>query len=738
MTPSPAAGAATLPDATQAEVLIELERILADPLFQTSNQLAAFLRFVVENTLAGKSEQLKEYVIGVEVLKRGPAYNPREDPAVRIVAGRLRSKLAEYYQGSGQSDQVHIELPRGGYVPAFECRRNGTTTADVAPQEAKRSGGRRTLLTTISLLCFVLAAGVVTWFAGLRTAPRQTLTPAPLTSYPGQEMQPSFSPEGNHVAFSWNGEKQDNFDIYIKQIGSDKPIRLTTDPARDFSPAWSPDGRTIAFGRLLNLKSSGIFLIPALGGPERKLTESTAPAGFRPRPFLAWSPDGKWLAFSDVDIETDGHIAPTGSIPVSLFLISVETGEKRRLTSRPTDSVGDAGPAFAPDGHALAFVRTQTLAIANLYLLPLSRNLVPKGEPHRVTSGSVFTSSPSWSPDGKDIIYASGRWDRLQLWRVAEAGTSPPQRLEFLADRAADPTVSRHGQVAYSQKSTDINIWRTELPESGREGSPPTRFIASTQIDGNPQYSPDGKRIVFPTDRSGSREIWICNEDGSNTTQLTSMGAPISGSPRWSPDGTRIVFDSNVEGQFELYVVSASGGPVKRMTNSPADEAYGRWSLDGRWIYFMSSRTGQRQIWKMPSNGGEAVQVTKNGGVVPFPSPDDTFLYYSERAGEGERNGMGGLRRLQLANGHDEQILPSVTFLNVEVTRDGIYFVPRADSEGHHSVFFFNFRTGKISPIVRLSGRVSEGLAVSRDGRSLLFTQIDEQRSDLMLVEGFR
>ena len=115
MTPSPSSGAATLPDVTQAEVLTELERILADPLFQSSNQLAAFLRFMVENTLAGKSEQLKEYVIGMEVLKRGPAYNPREDPAVRIVAGRLRSKLAEYYQGSGQSDPVLIELPRGGY-----------------------------------------------------------------------------------------------------------------------------------------------------------------------------------------------------------------------------------------------------------------------------------------------------------------------------------------------------------------------------------------------------------------------------------------------------------------------------------------------------------------------------------------------------------------------------------------------------------------------------------------------
>ena len=107
----------------------------------------------------------------------------------------------------------------------------------------------------------------------------------PLTSYPGQELQPSFSPDGNHVAFSWNGEKQDNFDIYVKQIGRDKPIRLTTDAGRDFSPAWSPDGRTIAFGRLLSPKSSGIFLIPALGGPERKLAESNPPAVFQPPTF---------------------------------------------------------------------------------------------------------------------------------------------------------------------------------------------------------------------------------------------------------------------------------------------------------------------------------------------------------------------------------------------------------------------------------------------------------------------
>jgi len=260
--------------------------------------------------------------------------------------------------------------------------------------------------------------------------------------------------------------------------------------------------------------------------------------------------------------------------------MSIETGEKRRLTTRPANSVGDAGPAFAPDGHALAFVRTQTIAISSLYVLPLSSNLAPTGEPHRLTSGSAFTSSPSWSPDGKDIIFASGRWDRLQLWRVAATGKSPAQRLGLSDGHANDPTVSRKGQLAYSEQSTDMNIWRMELPDPGGSAGLPTRYIASTRQEGNPSFSPDGKRIVFPSDRSGTREIWMCNADGSNTTQLTSMGAPISGSPSWSPDGSQVVFDSNLEGQFDVYVTNVTGGPVRRLTNNAADEAHGRWSPD--------------------------------------------------------------------------------------------------------------------------------------------------------------
>jgi Tol biopolymer transport system component len=727
-----------------SEVLACLERILADPLFQSSNQISGFLRFTVESTLAGKSDELKEYVIGVEVLKRAADYNPREDPGVGIVAGRLRSRLAEYYQGAGQADAVLIRLPKGSYVPTFERRANGALAADTIPTETREPA--TTSIPRITPRLAITVAGVLAlftavmsaWLSASRTGLHVPLTPVPLTSYPGQEVEPSFSPDGKQVAFSWNGQKEDNYDIYVKQIGRDAPIRLTTDPAKDFSPAWSPDGRTIAFGRLLTATSSGLFLIPATGGPERKLAEIVAPAAFRARPYAAWSPDGRWLAFADTDSDTGGRLAPTGSTPASLFAISVETGEKRRLTSHPADSVGDSGPAFAPDGHALAFIRTQTVASSNLYLLPLSRNLTPEAGPRSLTSWKAFTNSPSWTPDGKGIIVASGPWGRLQLWRVDEAGKSSPRPLDFQASHMEDAAVSRHGQLAYSQKSTDINIWRTTLDRPGVIGNSPARFIASTMVDVNPQYSPDGKHIVFMSDRGGSRELWLCNEDGSNTVQLTSMRAPLTGGPRWSPDSSRILFDSNPEGLFQLYSISSSGGPVTRMTNAPADQAYGAWSPDARWIYFMSSRSGRRQIFKMPADGGEPIQVTKNGGAVPFPSADGKFLCYSERAGQREQNGMGGLRRIRLADGQDEPVLPSVTFWNVALVPEGIYYIPRADSEGHHGVYFFDFRTAKSSVVTRLSGAVSEGMAVSPEGHSLLFSQIDEQRSDLMLVENFR
>ena len=154
----------------------------------------------------------------------------------------------------------------------------------------------------------------------LRRRERLPLEVVPLTTYPGREEEPTFSPDGSQVAFTWDGEDQDNVDIYVKAIGSEQPLRLTSDPARDGSPAWSPDGTRIAFLRDKAGGGSEVRLVPPTGGRERRLAEVGATAEHG----LAWSPDGRKLAI--VDRSSPGE-------PFGIFLLDIESGVKARLTS---------------------------------------------------------------------------------------------------------------------------------------------------------------------------------------------------------------------------------------------------------------------------------------------------------------------------------------------------------------------------------------------------------------------
>lgn len=216
-----------------------------------------------------------------------------------------------------------------------------------------------------------------------------------LTSYVGKECCASFSPHGNQVAFVWDGPQQNNEDIYVKLIGTENAVRLTSDPAPDGSPAWSPDGRYIAFLRALSGNTGGVFLVPAIGG-------------------LSWYPDGKWLAIPDQD---------------SIWLFSVDTGEKRKVTSPPAGD-SDNSPAFSPDGKRLVFSRNFAPFLSDIYLSTLSQDLAPKGEPKRLTSKGRFSKSAVWTADGREIIGTSGIVPNLgssELWRMSVAEGGPPQ-----------------------------------------------------------------------------------------------------------------------------------------------------------------------------------------------------------------------------------------------------------------------------------------------------------------------
>src|SRR5439155_7459649 len=173
------------------------------------------------------------------------------------------------------------------------------------------------------------------------------------------------------------------------------------------------------------------------------------------------------------------------------------------------------------------------------------------------------------------------------------------------------------------------NIWRIDLTGPDRKPSTPTQFIASTQAELYPAYSPDGQKIAFMSERGGTAEIWVCNSDGTNAVQLTSLGGYAVYGPRWSWDGKNIAFTAVERGMKEdLYVISTTGGVARRLTTHPAEDKWPYWSHDGKWIYFASTRTGREEIWRMPSSGGEAIQITRASGDAPQESSDGRFLYF--------------------------------------------------------------------------------------------------------------
>jgi Tol biopolymer transport system component/predicted Ser/Thr protein kinase len=649
----------------------------------------------------------------------------QEPKSVREIARAVPHDLEKIIKRCLRKEPSRRSQSMADVKVALEELKEESDSGKLAAAPASQRGRRRSLLWGAALLALLGAVAAAVWFSRSHSGvPEEPLAAVPLTSYPGYEGEPSFSPDGNQVAFVWDGDKQDNRDIYVKLIGGGPPLPLTRHPTADFSPAWSPDGRWIAFLRELPGGKAAVFLIPALGGSERKLAEihNEPYSGYSG---LAWSPDGKWLVVPDKSAPTD---------PYALFLLSVESGEKCRLTSPSVQLFGDSAPALSPDGHTLVFIRRAVFFVSDLYLLALSDGFKALGEPKRLTSDNRDTSSPSWTPDGREIIFSSGSVSRPNLWRVAASGSGKPQRLASVGEGGSYPAISRLGhRLAYTRELADPNIWRVGVAGPQGKTTPPMSFISSTRDEAGPEFSPDGKRIAFASDRSGGYEIWLCNSDGSNPVKLTAFGGPLTVGQRWSPDGEHLVFFSDAEGQYEIYVISANGGKPQRLTSDPANDLVPSWSRDGKWIYFASNRSGEHQVWKMPAHGGAAVQVTRKGGSMPVESPDGRVLYYKKRGED-----TLGLWKVPVKGGEESQVLESFSGgSEFAVVDEGIYFNPRPDSAGHYSIQFFSFASKKTRVVATLEKPVFHGFTVSPDGRWILYSQIDQQGKDLMLVENF-
>src|SRR5881396_136700 len=308
------------------------------------------------------------------------------------------------------------------------------------------------------------------------------------------------------------------------------------------------------------------YLIPALGGAERKIGEA-----HRQRQLYAecfdWSRDGKYLLVADRMASEDARSG--------ILLLSVEDGQRRVLVSQPAPYV--ANPVRSPDGNMVAYVQGAGFLAGDIYVVAASG-----GPPRRLTSDGRSLDGLAWTADGKEIVFASNRGGLWRLWRVSSSGGTP-ELVNGVGEGAGEPTISPRGnRLAYVQARADANLWRTAGPASKGRRAAPVKVIASSRHDVEGVFSPDGKRIAF---------------------------------------------DARLEGHGDIFVISADGGSPRRLTTEPVENNVPTWSRDGKWIYFSSNRTGSWQIWKVPAVGGSAIQVTSSGGFRAEESPDAKFLY---------------------------------------------------------------------------------------------------------------
>ena len=678
----------------------------------------------------------------VSILEREPKPLVQLSPPVpaelqRIISKALRKDREERYQ---VVKDLLLDLKSFKQELDFAAKLEQSVQPDVGQQTKEVQPARTTLSAefpnrkplrwTAGILGGLLLIAVGAWYLSrLITRPEPTqpaLTAVPLTTDLGFEGLPSLSPDGNQVAYSSGGSENDNFDIYIKQIGGGPARRLTSDPASDEFPAWSPDGNSIAFVRNRGEKME-VLLIPSGGGPERKIAEtaaatSTAIFNWTP-PYLSWTPDSKYLVA--LDLASPGEA-------LSLFLFSVATLEKRRLTSPPAPTLGDGNPAVSPDGRTLAFARILSPGRPQLHLLPLSEDYQVAGEPRRLDLPQPLANGPVWTADGREIVCNAGApWIGGALWRVAVSGSEKPQPLGSGGEGVGQPTISRQGnRLVYVHGTWDMDIWRTEIGRQGK-AEPAVKLVASTRSEQQPQYSPDGSKIVFVSDRSGHYEIWICNGDGSSPVQLTSLESH-AGWPRWFPDGRRIIFDSDKEGTVQIYMMDIATLVPRRLTKSQADSVGPSVSHDGKWIYFSSRPTGRWEIWRIPAEGGEAVQLTPHGGEWPVESGNGSIVYYYKDQ---------AVWKVPVTGGEETRVVGPIVGNMFAVTSEGIYFTeigaPLFVGSRGNALKFFRFATRTSEKIADVRLLPDNGLSVSSDGRYALIPMVDPFVCDLMLVENF-
>jgi serine/threonine-protein kinase len=545
-----------------------------------------------------------------------------------------------------------------------------------------------------------------------------------LTFEPGLEAEPSFSPDGNYVAYTSND--QGSLDVVVMPIGGGPVRRLAATPADEAQPAWSPDGTQVAFtsardrgGRLSAVaglsamsafvqgQGGDIFLVPAAGGPAVKLVERGS--------YPAWSPDGQTIVFQS---DRSGHW--------DIWTVPARGGEPRPLTADPDI---DYQPSWSPDGKWIAYGSLQAQSGGQLMVVPSDG-----GAPRelKVEAGSV--GSPAWSRDGAWLYFAAGRalaasTTRLSrvLFATAETETPLVQRLTLGAATDIDPDVAASGgRLAFAGASYAPDLWVLDV-ESGAQ----RQLTTTSCLEDYPDLSPDGRTLLFFSDRTGETRLYALELKGGAFQPLTEGGAMM---PRWSPDGKTVAYVRMTPKTTSVALQPVGGLTVTDIVSLPRPGAVNgpEWAPDGRSLAFtQTSADGRASVW-VRDIGGSSREVAAPEGALSFAtwSPDGRRLAFQR-----EKDGPRAIWVVATEGGEARAISKSTHELSHPrwSRKDPDRILVVVD---HKNLAILSVATGVLAPVTHYddSTRYVDYPSWSPDGTRIYFS-MTRKVGDLFLLE---
>jgi len=603
-------------------------------------------------------------------------------PGVNVVENTLAQRIREIREALGDDRngaRLIKTIPRVGYqfVGRVEERDPlGRTGSAAEPDTAGRTPAVWRyrwlfgLVAVLTILVFLVRSRV--------NAPRLLSNHQLVSGFPASLRDPSLSPDGGTMAFVEDVDGQAQ--IWLKSLSGGEATQLTHVNGAGLSRThWSRNGDQILFNY-----SGGIWSVSPLGSTARRIVER----GRNP----SLSADGKQLAYEGLGV-------PDGDR--GIWIANVDGTNRRRLTEKAYDLA--AGPALSPDGRMVVFFESDGGPMGDFWVVSTTG-----GVPRRLTFDDTEAGAPTWTSDGRFIIFSSERAGSRMLWRISASGGNP-EPLTSGAGEDSDPLVSADGRrLIYTNTRNSFSLETLDL----RTGRKQTVVQRRTLISG-PRFSPGGNRIaLFHRIQSGVHVFSIAS-DGTDLRQITSGRGERNIVPRWSAQGDALFF-SQVRPADSLRKIAASGGQstevfpwawtarvemaehgraivfardqqfivrrldsgVETILDRPLNNA--RWSRDGQTVFGTQTvRAGNFNTWNVvgcSAATGSCRTITRGHGVVP--SPDGQRLYFM-------RPGTSGMRELWSLNveGNDERShghigpfrLPDVVF---DVSREHMIVWP--------------------------------------------------------------